>query len=156
VIERIWPFNGQTTPNRAKPSPPLRDPLDLSPEKKLLGPNGFSRRAHLSHEVLPTGRWPLLSELLAAAGRSHISYLKSPTSHPPSGLMQACLLAYRRPAATSSWELRAADRSSSRVALRAKTTTFATRPTSRTRIDQQGKSGKSGKQVRQVNRAPSV
>jgi hypothetical protein len=57
VIERIWPFNGQTTPNRAKMSPPLRFPLDLSPDKKFLRPNGFSRRTRLSHKVLPTGSW---------------------------------------------------------------------------------------------------
>jgi hypothetical protein len=29
-------FNGQTTPNRAKPSPPLRSPLKLSPDRKFL------------------------------------------------------------------------------------------------------------------------
>ena len=50
----IWPPNGQTTKNRAKPSPPSRSPLNLSPEKKFPRPNGFSRRTRLSHEILPT------------------------------------------------------------------------------------------------------
>jgi hypothetical protein len=48
----IWPPNGQTAENRAKPSPPSRFPL------KSLWPNGFSRRTRLSHEILPT-RYPL-------------------------------------------------------------------------------------------------
>jgi hypothetical protein len=49
-----WPPNGQTAKNRAKPSPPSRSLLNLSPEKKFPRPNGLSRRARLSHEVLPT------------------------------------------------------------------------------------------------------
>ena len=49
-------FNGQTTPNSAKPSPPLRSPLKLSPDKKFLWPNGVSRRTRLSHGVLPALR----------------------------------------------------------------------------------------------------
>jgi hypothetical protein len=49
-------FNGQTTPNSAKPSPPLRSPLKLSPDKKFLWPNGISRRTRLSHGVLPALR----------------------------------------------------------------------------------------------------
>jgi hypothetical protein len=49
----IWPPNGQTAKNRAKPSPPSRSPLNLSPEKKFPRPNGFSRRTRLSHEILP-------------------------------------------------------------------------------------------------------
>jgi hypothetical protein len=32
---RIWPRNGQTAVNRAKPSPPSRSPLNLSPDKKF-------------------------------------------------------------------------------------------------------------------------
>jgi hypothetical protein len=39
---------------RTKPSPTSRSPLNLSPEKKFPRPNGFSRRARLSHEILPT------------------------------------------------------------------------------------------------------
>jgi hypothetical protein len=57
----IWPPNGQTAKNRAKPSPPSRSPLNLSPEKKSPWPNGFSRRTRLSHEILPIiWRWELL------------------------------------------------------------------------------------------------
>jgi hypothetical protein len=31
----IWPLNGQTAANRAKPSPPSRSPLNLSPDQKF-------------------------------------------------------------------------------------------------------------------------
>jgi hypothetical protein len=51
----IWPHNGQTAENRAKPSPLSRSPLNLSPDRKFPWPNGFSRRTRLSHEILPAG-----------------------------------------------------------------------------------------------------
>jgi hypothetical protein len=35
------PTNGQTSKNRAKPSPSSHSPLDLSPDKKFLWPSGF-------------------------------------------------------------------------------------------------------------------
>jgi hypothetical protein len=56
-LAHIWPPNGQTTENRAKPSPPSRSPLNLSPDTKFPWPNGFSRRTRLSHEILPS--WAL-------------------------------------------------------------------------------------------------
>ena len=37
----VWPTNGQTAKDRAKPSPPLHSPLDLSPTKKSCGPADF-------------------------------------------------------------------------------------------------------------------
>ena len=49
----IWPTNGQTAENRAKPSPPSHSPLDLGLGKKFLWPNGLSRRTRLSHKTLP-------------------------------------------------------------------------------------------------------
>jgi hypothetical protein len=49
----IWPANGQTAENRAKPSPPSHSPLDLGLGKKFLWPNGLSRRTRLSHKTLP-------------------------------------------------------------------------------------------------------
>jgi hypothetical protein len=48
----IWPTNGQTAENRAKPNPPPRSPLTVSPDKKFPWPNGFSRRTCTSHEIL--------------------------------------------------------------------------------------------------------
>jgi hypothetical protein len=62
LIERIWPFNGQTTPNRAELSPPtLRSPLDSSKSRQKVTRTQRifcfpgARRNRLSHEVLPTG-----------------------------------------------------------------------------------------------------
>jgi hypothetical protein len=37
----IWPLNGKTAVNRAKPSPPSRSPLNLSPDKSSHDPTGF-------------------------------------------------------------------------------------------------------------------
>jgi hypothetical protein len=37
----IWPPNGQTAEDRAKPSPPSRSPLNLCPEKSSYDPTGF-------------------------------------------------------------------------------------------------------------------
>jgi hypothetical protein len=50
----ICPPNGQSAEDRAKPSPPSRSPLNLSPGRKSPWPNGFSRRTRLSHEILPS------------------------------------------------------------------------------------------------------
>jgi hypothetical protein len=50
----IRPPNGQTAEDRAKPSPPSRSPLNLSPDRQFPWPNGLSRRTRLSHEILPS------------------------------------------------------------------------------------------------------
>jgi hypothetical protein len=50
----IIPFNGQTTSNHTKLSPPLRSPLDFSVHIPLDMPNGSSRRVASGHQILYT------------------------------------------------------------------------------------------------------
>ena len=72
----IWPTNGQTAENRAKPSPPQRPPLNLSPNTKFPWPNGFSRRTRLSHEVLPSPILPALPVRTSSATAHSSPYIR--------------------------------------------------------------------------------
>jgi hypothetical protein len=82
----IWPTNGQTAENRAKPSPPSHSPLDLSPDKMFLWPADQAP----SPSSFFSARWngELVDPTTVQQRQQRLSAARSPppptsTRHPP-------------------------------------------------------------------------
>jgi hypothetical protein len=77
----IWPPNGQTAKNRAKPCPPSRSPLNLnlSPEKKPPWPNGFSNFLDAPASATKSCLGPVLiwhmTDWFSKTSQRHVVYL---------------------------------------------------------------------------------